>query len=79
MKNTFSVPVEGLPLELTLFALDENKYSLRFLNKMDGRLSDGAQVHTLDALKGRGAHEPRRLLAGPALARPRAASSRSAT
>ena len=55
MKNTFSVPVEGLPLELTLFALDQNKYSLRFLNKMDGRLSDGAQVHTLDSLKGRGA------------------------
>lgn len=55
MKNTFSVPVEGLPLELTLFAMDEGKYSLRFLNKMDGRLSDGAQVQTLDALKGRGA------------------------
>ena len=55
MKNTFSVPVEGLPLELTLFSMDEGKYSLRFLNKMDGRLSDGAQVQTLDALKGRGA------------------------
>ncbi len=55
MKNTFSVPVEGLPLELTLFSLDQNRYSLRFLNKMDGRLSDGAQVHTLDALKGHGA------------------------
>ncbi|HEY5925114.1 MAG TPA: AgmX/PglI C-terminal domain-containing protein [Kofleriaceae bacterium] len=55
MKNTFSIPVEGLPLELTLFALDEGKYSLRFLNKMDGRLSSGDQVNTLDALKGRGA------------------------
>ena len=55
MKNTFSVPVEGLPLELTLFSLHEGKYSLRFLTKMDGRLSDGAQVHTLDALKSRGA------------------------
>ena len=55
MKNTFSVPVEGLPLELTLFSMHEGRYSLRFLNKMDGRLSDGAQVHTLDALKGRGA------------------------
>ena len=40
MKNTFSIPIEGLPLEFTLFALDEGKYSLRFLNKMDGRLSD---------------------------------------
>src|SRR5439155_11135953 len=55
MKNTFSLPVEGLPLEFTLFALDGNKYSLRFLNNMDGRLSDGGNVNTLDALKGRGA------------------------
>src|SRR5262245_37663406 len=56
MKNTFSIPVEGLPLEFTLFALDEGKYYLCFLNKMDGRLSDsGSQVNTLDSLKGRGA------------------------
>jgi len=55
MKNTFSIPVEALPLELTLFSLEENKYYLRFLNKMDGRLSSGDQVNTLDALKGRGA------------------------
>jgi hypothetical protein len=55
MKNTFSIPVEGLPLELTLFSLEEgNKYHLRFLNKMDGRLSTGDQVNTLEALKGRG-------------------------
>ena len=80
MKNTFSIPVEGLPLEFTLFSLEEGKYSLRFLNKMDGRLTDGGdQVNTLDALKGRGAHEPRRLLAGAAVARTRAASCRSAT
>src|SRR4051812_4649695 len=55
MKNTFSVPVEGLPLELTLFSLEENKYSLRFLGKMDGRVSTGDQVTTLEALKARGA------------------------
>ena len=56
MKNTFSIPVEGLPLEFTLFAIDEGKYSLRFLSKMDGRISDGGgQVNTLDALKSRGA------------------------
>jgi hypothetical protein len=56
MKNTFSIPVEGLPLEFTLFSLDEGKYSLRFLDKMDGRISDGGgQVNTLDVLKGRGA------------------------
>ncbi|MGE0550289.1 MAG: hypothetical protein AB7O24_20100 [Kofleriaceae bacterium] len=58
MKNTFSVPVEGLPLEFTLFALGNNgKYTLRFLAKMDGRLSDGAAVNTLDALKGRAARQ----------------------
>ena len=57
MRNTFSIPIEGLPLEFTLFALDESRYSLRFLPKMDGRLSDaGGQVNTLDALKQRGAH-----------------------
>ncbi|MBS1120944.1 MAG: hypothetical protein H6Q90_3172 [Deltaproteobacteria bacterium] len=56
MKNTFSIPIEALPLEFTLFALDEGKYSLRFFDKMDGRLSDaGGQVNTLDALKARGA------------------------
>jgi hypothetical protein len=55
MKNTFSIPIEGLPLELTLFSLEDGKYHLRFLNKMDGRLSSGDQVNTLDALKGRGA------------------------
>jgi hypothetical protein len=56
MRNTFSIPIEGLPLEFTLFALDEHRYSLRFLPKMDGRLSDsGGQVNTLDALKTRGA------------------------
>jgi hypothetical protein len=55
MKNTFSIPLEGLPLELPLFTLDHDKYYLRFLGNMDGRLSDGGNVNTLDALKGRGA------------------------
>src|ERR1041385_2933147 len=55
MKKTFSVPVEGLPLEFPMFALDQGKYYLRFLNNRDGRLSDGGNVNTLDVLKGRGA------------------------
>src|SRR6185295_2710408 len=55
MKNTFSVPTEGLPLEVPMFALDQGRYYLRFLNNMDGRLSDGGGVHPLDVLKGRGA------------------------
>ncbi len=57
MKNTFSIPIESLPLEFTLFALDQGKYYLRFLNNMDGRLSDGGNVNTLDVLKGRGAQQ----------------------
>jgi len=55
MKNTFSIPVEGLPLEFTLFAIDQDKYYLRFLPKMDGRLSDGGNVFTLEQLKTNGA------------------------
>jgi hypothetical protein len=36
--------------------MDDGKYYLRFLGKMDGRLSDsGGQVNTLDALKSHGA------------------------
>jgi hypothetical protein len=58
MKNTFSVPIDGLPLEFTLFALDEGRYSLRFMGKMDGRLSDaGGQVNTLEALKAKGSQQ----------------------
>src|SRR4029078_12738345 len=41
MKNTFSIPVEGLPLELTLFSMEEGKYHLHFLNKSDGRPLSG--------------------------------------
>ena len=56
MRNTFSIPIEGLPLEFTLFALDEGRYSLCFLPRMDGRLSEsGGQVNTLEALRSKGA------------------------
>ena len=58
MRNTFSIPIEGLPLEFTLFAIDENRYSLRFLGKMDGRVSDASGVlSTLDQLKQSGAQK----------------------
>ncbi|MEO6775244.1 MAG: AgmX/PglI C-terminal domain-containing protein [Kofleriaceae bacterium] len=57
MKNTFSIPVEGLPLEFPLFHLEHDRYSLRFLAKMDGRLSDGGNVFTLDQLKSSGARK----------------------
>jgi hypothetical protein len=56
MKNTFSIPVDGLPLELTLFSLEEGKYHLRFIDKMKGKVGAGDKVDTLDSLRsGRGA------------------------
>lgn len=58
VKNTFSIPVDGLPLEHVLFAVDNDRYYLQFLNKMDGRLGEtGGQVTTLDALKRNGAEQ----------------------
>jgi hypothetical protein len=55
--GTRSVPADGFP-EFTLFALDEGRYSLRFMGKMDGRLSDaGGQVNTLEALKAKGSQQ----------------------
>ena len=52
-KNTFSVPLETLPREWTLFALDHgHNYKLQFGPKMDGRVSDGAAVYTFDQVKG---------------------------
>ena len=74
MKNTFSMPVEGLPLELTLFALDEGKYYLRFLNKMDGRLSDGRSGQ-----HARRAQGPRRARTTATTGRCRSATTRAAS
>lgn len=54
-KNTFSVPVEGLPRSWSLFIAHEETYHLQFAENMDGRLSDGKGVHTLASLKSKGA------------------------
>ncbi len=51
-KNTFSVPLENLPREFVLFGIDGDQYKLQFGPKMDGRVSDGAQVYTLEQVKG---------------------------
>ncbi len=51
-KNTFSVPLEHLPREFVLFAIDQDRYKLHFGPKMDGRVSDGAQVYTFEQVKG---------------------------
>jgi hypothetical protein len=50
-KNTFSVPVEGLPRAWPLFAPMGDAYVLNFSQNMDGRLSDGQGVYTFDQLK----------------------------
>jgi hypothetical protein len=51
-KNTFSIPLENLPREWTLFGVDNDHYRLQFGPKMDGRVSDGSQVYTFDQVKG---------------------------
>jgi hypothetical protein len=50
LKNLFSLLIDALRLEFTMFAM-HNQYSLRFLSEMDGRLSDGSHVYTLDKMK----------------------------
>jgi hypothetical protein len=56
IKNTFSIPLDGLPREFTLFAVDDGRYALRFLPTMDGRLSAGTETPvTLAALRASGA------------------------
>ncbi len=55
MKNTFSVPLDGLPLEFTLFPVEDHKYRLNVLKTMDGRLSEtGGQIQLLEHVKSRG-------------------------
>jgi outer membrane biosynthesis protein TonB len=51
-KNTFSIPIEGLPRQFVIFQVAPNgRYVLNFTNAMDGRVSDGERVLTLDAAR----------------------------
>jgi hypothetical protein len=54
-KNTFSIPVEDLPKAWQLFTAEGGRYVLHFTEAMDGRLSDGQNVYTCEALRGSGA------------------------
>lgn len=54
-KNSFSIPVEGLPKTWPLFSLENGRYVLQFTGGMDGRVSAGGSVHPLDQLKSHGA------------------------
>ncbi len=50
-KNTFSIPLEGLPRQFTLFQVVNGQYALNFTQTMDGRLSDGDRVQTLEVVR----------------------------
>ena len=54
-KNTFCVPEDGLPRTWPLFSIHNDRYAMRFSDAMSGRLSDGDDVLTFDALKNKGA------------------------
>jgi hypothetical protein len=54
-RNTFSVPVEDMPRSWQLFTVEGGRYLLHFTDAMDGRLSDGQNVYTFEALRAGGA------------------------
>lgn len=50
-KNTFSIPIEGLPKAWPLFALEGDRYVLKFSKKMDGRVAQGGKPRSLASLR----------------------------
>lgn len=57
-KNTFSIPLENMPRQFTIFSVDKGegghpRYRLNFTKGMDGRISDGGQPLRLEDLKKR--------------------------
>ncbi len=53
-KNTFSIPLEGLPRQFVIFQVHDGRYILNFTGNMDGRVSDGDRVMTLDVARTQG-------------------------
>lgn len=53
-RNTIVVPASSLPRSFTLFELTGGQYSLRFTEAMDGRVSVGNQVLSLDQVRQQG-------------------------
>lgn len=56
-KNSFSIPIEGLPRTFPIFAFEDGQYTLNFTANMDGRISSGGSVNTLSQLKQHGARK----------------------
>ena len=54
-KCTFSIPLEELPRSWPVFEIKNDRYVLNFTAKMDGRLSDGDKVLTLEQARTSGA------------------------
>lgn len=53
-RNTIVVPASTLPRTFTLFEMDQGKYTLKFGDNMDGRISLGGQVMSLDQVRSKG-------------------------
>ncbi len=52
-KNTFSIPLDNMPRQFTMFAADGEHWRLNFTPAMDGRISEGGQPLRLTDLKSR--------------------------
>jgi TonB family protein len=50
-RNTIVVPASSLPKSFTLFQMHQGKYTLKFSESMDGRVSVGNQVLSLDQVR----------------------------
>ena len=50
-KNTFCIPIEGLPREWPIFVLENDSYGLQFMEDMDGRISSGNSVESLEQMR----------------------------
>ena len=53
-RNTIVVPASTLPRTFTLFEMDQGKYTLKFSESMDGRISLGGKVMSLDSVRSQG-------------------------
>jgi TonB family protein len=50
-RNTIVVPASTLPKSFTLFEIQQGKYTMRFSDAMDGRVSVGNQVMSLEQVR----------------------------